>query len=227
MPSLAPRCHRLVLRALVVGRFADRRGRGRCLASVSLIRPCQPLPVARNDSTMCGSSRMVTTCFVGAFCGPRPRRAAWYFSLAASMAASREGWSATRTDSAKSAAVHSGLSGSVRSGSRSRIAMLPSFAPTRRSQTDQPAVAVALGIHDGMQHAVKRSERDPAVFAVPGRVPHALDEDLAGAAQADAMARDVFRVLLWMESVGHYKSIVLTIRIIVNTIKYRGLPWRR
>ena len=43
----------------------------RALRSASLMRLCQPSPVARKRSTTSRSSLSVTCCFVGAFCGPR------------------------------------------------------------------------------------------------------------------------------------------------------------
>ncbi len=56
------------------------------LRSVSLTRCCQPAPRLRKYATMSRSSRIETSCLVGAFCGPRRRRYAATISGATSMA---------------------------------------------------------------------------------------------------------------------------------------------
>ena len=50
-----------------------RAGRGAFVASVSCIRDCQPLPVARYAASTSGSIRRLTIRLVGAFCFPRDR----------------------------------------------------------------------------------------------------------------------------------------------------------
>lgn len=77
------------------------------------IRVCQPAPVARKVSTTLGESRIVMRSFVGASCAPRAPRS----SLVCNVFGNAEKGLALRA----SAAVHSGLSVSISSGSGLRF----------------------------------------------------------------------------------------------------------
>ena len=73
------------------------------LRSVVLIRDCQPLPYRRKCASTSRSSRNETSCLVGAFCRPRPRRTHCTRSGTTAAAGRKR---------AKSASVNSGLSAS-------------------------------------------------------------------------------------------------------------------
>ena len=95
-------------------------------ASLALV--CHPRPVARNARITSRSTRMLMSCFVGAFCGPRWPRYRRIASTTSCGSASRAGRARRNSSS-----VHSGLAAS----GRLRFFRIRSFlSPVRTSQAE-------------------------------------------------------------------------------------------
>lgn len=124
-------------------------------ARVSLIRDCQPGPVARKASTISGAKRMESCNFFGAFCGPRFSR----------VFRNPEGSPEKGTAWPKSAAVNS------RTSPRALVSGLLRFIASHFSgvgfaKTDYPNAASNSRIAQHMQPCIQVSDGDVARFTI-------------------------------------------------------------